>query len=375
MSNETLEFMPSVILVGPQLESRNPSYGGGVGGIVSACMRMIKWCEAKELNYTFVPYSVRQRSSLWLLHLPIRMVIDFMRFASAINIASRKSVIHIVVDGGFSVVRSVIFAWYAKRKGFRVISDIRGSALVDYSQFRDHFSYLWSLLILYSDSLLVQKPSTVDLLSNRHSGKIRYHPNWIECPTRYNRDREILSSRTVEVIFVGYCYRAKGVFEAVLGCRRACESGLDIRLTLIGEQDSEFAQFCDNLPYQSGFEMQRLGKLCRTDVNRWLFCADVFLFPTYHAGEGHPNVINEALFAQLLIITTKAGAIGEILSDETAIFIEPKDSDMIAQKLIQIDSCRSEMNLKARYAHETLLPRFLESKVMGDLLSIYKGHS
>jgi glycosyltransferase involved in cell wall biosynthesis len=375
MTNQDLDGFPSVVLVGPQIESSNPSYGGGAGGIVSACLRLIKWYKAKELSYTYVPYSVRQRSSLWILHFPVRMVLDFIRFSSAIDVASRRSVVHLIVDGGASVVRSVVFSWYAKRKGFRIISDVRGNAIVDYSGHRDPLSYLWRLLIIYSDCLLVQNPLTVDLLSSRHAGKFRHHPNWIEHPIHFSRDKDILSEQKMEVVFVGYCYQAKGVFDAVLGCKKACISGLEIRLTFIGEQHPEFAKFCDELPFQSGFEIQRLGKLCRTDILSRLLSADIFLFPTYHPGEGHPNVINEALFAQLLIVTTKAGAIGEILNDESAVFIEPNDPDMIAIKLIGINSSRSEMKLKARHAHNIVLPRFLESKVLGDLFSIYKSHS
>ena len=70
--------------------------------------------------------------------------------------------------------------------------------------------------------------------------------------------------------------------------------------------------------------------------------ADVFLFPTYHKGEGHPNVINEAMANELPIVVTKQGSIEEILDEETAYFIDPRSPTQIADALCHIESHRDE---------------------------------
>lgn len=363
-----------IVLVGPNLLERKAAYGGGVGGIVSAAMRMLDWFKRERIEYIYFNYSVRRHSRLWFIWLPARLLYDFARFVPQIFLNRKGSVLHIMADGGMAAFRTLIFVGFAKALSIPIVCDVRGNALTNHSLAEEKFvlSIVWDIILFFSNFTLVQSKEISLLLNKRFAQKVLHHPNWLDFDINRVRGRRVLCNEKIEVVFVGYCYSGKGVFDAVEGCQKASDSGLKIRLTLIGHEELAFKLFCDDMPLQPYLEIQRLGKLNRQDTLDFLFNADVFLFPSYHAGEGHPNVINEAMYAQLVIVTTRVGVIGEILDDKTAFFVTAKNPSDIAAKLIEVSLDRSGSAKKGLHANKKAFADYSEDIVLGKLADVYR---
>lgn len=361
----------SVLLFGPSL-ARNPAgFGGGKGGIVSA-LTLIKeeFCSDSDIELTYVPYSVRSFSKTWWLLLPFRFVTDLV---SLVRHFKGVGVVHIAATSGPAVVRSLAAVVLAKSFGKRVVLDVRGGGLDAFSNDASGVvtSFCWQMMIEYSDRVFVQRQRTAQALGSTYQGKVYHQPNTFpdsDIPDRLGRR---LDHHVLKVMFAGYCYRGKGVFDIVEGCRLACIRGLEIDLTLVGQEHEEFAEYLDSREACPGLSIRRQGKQSRHEVLALMRQSDVFLFPTYHPGEGHPNVINEAMGNQLTIIGTRWGAIGEILDDETAYFVEPRSPAQVADALCHVDSNRDEARERGENARRKLISEYLASRVLSNLRQTY----
>jgi glycosyltransferase involved in cell wall biosynthesis len=71
----------------------------------------------------------------------------------------------------------------------------------------------------------------------------------------------------------------------------------------------------------------------QTDVVPWLQAIDVFALPSY-ANEGVPQAILQAFACALPVVTTAAGAIGEVAHDgDTALVVRMEDAPDLARAL------------------------------------------
>lgn len=360
----------SVLLWGPSLSGNTKGYGGGVGGISSALALVTEEFRGSDIEITYISYGVRSFHHLWWLLMPVRLLTDI---GSLIAMFRRGSVVHIAANSGPAMVRSLVAVLVCKLVGKQVLLDVRGSGL---DAFADHTcGFLphqgWRLIIACSDHVLVQRKATAHDLSARYPGKVFHQPNMIPDSDIAPGKRGILDSKVIRAIFVGYCYRDKGVIDIVEGCLLACGRGLDIDVAFIGQESEEFSEYLNSLGACERLSIRRLGKRPRAEVLSAMRESDVFLFPTYHKGEGHPNVINEAMANELTVITTDRGAIGEVLDRETAYFVEPRSPAQLADMLCHVDSNRSEARDKARKAKQALISNYSASQVLVRLRQTY----
>ena len=75
----------------------------------------------------------------------------------------------------------------------------------------------------------------------------------------------------------------------------AARQGVAVRLTLVGAESPEFSAHLDGYAAPPGLRIARRGTLEYDEVQALLAAHDIFCFPTRHLGEGHPNVITEAM--------------------------------------------------------------------------------
>ena len=81
------------------------------------------------------------------------------------------------------------------------------------------------------------------------------------------------------------------------------------------------------------------------DVLPWLHAIDAFVLPSY-ANEGIPQALLQAMACRIAVVTTHAGAIGEIAkADETALVVPVRDAEALAVALARL---RADAGLRAR---------------------------
>ena len=128
------------------------------------------------------------------------------------------------------------------------------------------------------------------------------------------------------VLFVGQCYKEKGIYELIDACR-----GIDdIIVRFVGSiNDSTREEMIKRAEGMSNVEI--IGNLPYDEVIQQMLSCAVFVLPTY--SEGFPNVILESMACGCPIVTTDVGAIPEMLDIEkgstNGICIKPRDVEAL----------------------------------------------
>jgi glycosyltransferase involved in cell wall biosynthesis len=360
-----------VILSGPSPDLAADAYGGGKGGFVRNVTALLSHFSSDDLKLRLSPYSARRYTRWWMVVLPLRLLGDLVAFARNTR---RGAAVHLMMTYGLAIYRefgmSVIAAAYRRP----LILDIRGGSFVSWLQSASKLQRAMAHWVLrHADVILGQGVAVVAYLRPLYGSKVHHFPNFMQAKYLPTRVAPRFDQPELRVVFVGYCYEGKGVFELVEGCADAARQGLRVSLTLIGAESAEFKAHLDASRLPDGMQVVRCGVLEFDQVQAQLARQDIFGFPTRHEGEGHPNVITEAMAHALAIVTTRHGFIGELLDDSCAYFLESGSPAAIADMLVHINSYRDEARTKGDNARVMVEKSFMEMQVLGRLRGLYRG--
>lgn len=280
------------------------------------------------------------------------------------------SLIHLISDGGPSVVRTFAICLVAFILNKIVIIDARGNSLDKYVTSNENLlsTILWSVILFVCKGVLVQKKSTAIHLNEKFICKSLYFPNTFN-PKNSFINKKITNK--IHISFVGYLYEKKGVYDLVEGCNIASENGVQIVLDLIGEEENNFTSYLNNIQLNKNITINRYGKQHNNTVLKILSHSHLFIFPSYHPTEGHPNVLNEAINCNLIIMTTKVGSVIEFLDNESCYFIDIKSPEQIASLIQKIYLNPSEAQKKARMAFFNCKKSFSQNLIYTKLINLY----
>ena len=184
---------------------------------------------------------------------------------------------------------------------------------------------------------------------------------------RRGRDSEIA------FMYTGFVRREKGCYKLVQAFQKVRDDlanrrpELRVRLDLYGHILHDFRKV---FPEESLGGVHLHGDVPFTDVLKAYRDADVFTFPTYYPGEGHPGSLVEAMMSGLPVISTRWRAIGELVEDGVnGILVEPKDVDGLAEamcRLAEDTRLREELGhnareLSRRFETDVVCPKLMEA--------------
>ena len=137
------------------------------------------------------------------------------------------------------------------------------------------------------------------------------------------------------------------------------------RLTCVGSAERDPATI-DRLRQQlSSYGLDDrvsfVGEMSGTRLNGLYATADVFVLPTLY--EGYGMVVAEALARGLPVVATRTGAIGDLVTSEAGVVVEPGNADLLAYALSRVISDRSYREQLAQGARKVRarLPTWEES--------------
>lgn len=108
-----------------------------------------------------------------------------------------------------------------------------------------------------------------------------------------------------------------------------------LRLVLVGDNKNEYGHQLQELVKELKLDEKVLFTGKRSDVNRFLSVASVFVLPTLNEGrkEGSPVALLEAMACGVPVIGSDIPGIRDQLEGYPQLLTEPKNVDMLAQKL------------------------------------------
>lgn len=193
-------------------------------------------------------------------------------------------------------------------------------------------------LIVVADSFREQ---FADLVS---PGRIFIVPNCVardvfpsdkELQLKLDAIRDERHEDSLHVLFLSNLTRSKGVFDAIEVCRLLISTGIRVCFTFAGEWPADRTrEGVERLVENYGLQKNvRFAGVVTGQAKRELLRnADVFILPSYN--EALPVSILEAMAWGLPVITTRVGAIPELITDgENGFLVEPGDVEAIVRRL------------------------------------------
>lgn len=362
-----------IVLYGPPIgKNIRKGSGGGVGGYTRNMQAYLHSLDLVGFQLRPLFHTVRGQFSLGPLTPVWRMIVDATKLLWTLTF-QRPQGIHILAQYRDALPREALAAFLCKLFGVRLIYDVKAGSFETSFQNRGRmYKWMATFVLKQASVILVEGSRYQNFISEKFGRKSTYFPNFVPSSELPPERTNLLSEATIRVLFVGYCYPGKGVWELVEGVRKAALDGLKVELTLIGAESYDFSAKVDQLPEISGFRLIRCGRLAHQDVLAHMRHNDIYGYPTRHPGEGHSNSVNEAMMNGLVIVASRRGFLPDILEeDKEALFLEQITPESVAERLNWIHSHRDVARNIAAEARKKLLRTYTSSAVQAVLEGAY----
>jgi len=301
-----------IVLIGPDYGDSNSFYGGGLGGYTRNMSLYLK--EFKYSGIDIIPFfcSSRKKNDFNFISFPLR----FIRDVSGLTILlfkERIDAIHILGQYRSAILREVAWVLIGKVLRKRIVYEIKaGQFAITSNNSRIHKS-IASIIIKQSDLILVEGKNYLSYIRENYGRKAIYFPNVValsEIPETQN----IMIKPKIKILFVGFCHRVKGVYD-IVNAINSDRLSVPIRLELLGEQSDSFSSWLIGHEKADNVEIISYGSQPHDFVLERMKECNYYIYPSRHGGEGHNNSINEAMMNSLVIISSRAGFLGDVLED------------------------------------------------------------
>jgi glycosyltransferase involved in cell wall biosynthesis len=172
----------------------------------------------------------------------------------------------------------------------------------------------------------------------------------------------------VNLLFVGWLERDKGIFELIHACR-ALGDRRDYTLQFIG--DGRAASEARALVEQLGLAgvIKFRGWLQTPELHAALRQADVFVLPSW--AEGLPNAMIEAMAARVAVLVSAVGAIPEVITDhQSGLLVPPRDGAALSRALAEIIGDGALRSRLAKEAFEVAKREFSREAAVDRLVAL-----
>ncbi|MDQ7837053.1 MAG: glycosyltransferase family 4 protein [Thermodesulfobacteriota bacterium] len=179
---------------------------------------------------------------------------------------------------------------------------------------------------------------------------------------KYQVHYEGASRGHTRALFVGGLAFAKGLAEIVETAKQLPF----MRFDLIGEKTDDTNKIMGSLPHN----IRLLGIMDNSSVIKEMCSSDLFFFPSH--AEGFPNVVLEAMAVGLPVVSTKVGAIPEMIEDrEGGFLVEPGDIDGMIYALRTLSDDARLRAAMGSFNRERSRKHYAYSAVARRLTSVY----
>lgn len=206
----------------------------------------------------------------------------------------------------------------------------------------------------------------------RHKGKNPLNPPLSKGeaypPSLVKRGR---GSSCLNLLYISNLFVSKGILVLLDALAILHQAGLDFKCTIAGgEGDINKTDLISKIESR-GLEHKVFyaGAVYGEQKELLLNDADIFIFPTLE--DCFPLVILEAMQSGLAVISTKEGAIPQIIEDGITGFVIPKnDAKALSDKIIQLISDRDLLNIMSKNSLELFKQKYTVDKFENNLLRI-----
>jgi len=177
----------------------------------------------------------------------------------------------------------------------------------------------------------------------------------------------------LHLVYLGRIVANKGIFETVEALALLAGQGRELHLTVAGSGPDE--ERLQARVHELGLDKQVSfkGSVFGADKNRLWHAGHIFAFPTYHR-EGLPYALLEAMAAGAVPITTKTGAIPDVMQDGVhGLFVDAQDAAGLAGAIARLDDDRKTLADMAEAGQKRVLEHYTVERLANDFARVYES--
>lgn len=304
-----------------------PSTTGSRGGM-AAVIRGIEESEAldREFSIDIFPSFVDGSFPLRLLYSAWAYLRFLLRFRS-------YDLFHIHVATRGSTFRKGLYLRRVKRAGKRAILHVHGAEYLDfYDGLKGWRQKAVEDLFRQADLVLALSDRWKQELEKRFSmKKCAVLENGID-PRRFREAVSDPAENRASFLLMGRLGARKGVYDLIEAAEAAVREDPRITLTLVGDGEVEQVRALVAAKGLSS-HISVFGWAGEEEKLRYLKQAGVVILPSYH--EGLPVFLLEGMAAGKAVISTRVGAIPEVVTGENGILAEPGDIPALTAAMLR----------------------------------------
>jgi glycosyltransferase involved in cell wall biosynthesis len=212
---------------------------------------------------------------------------------------------------------------------------------------------------------------SMDKISVQHNS-IRRQPPASEADVNVLRTRLGIGETEKVVLAVGRLSREKGHHDLIQGFKRLRETNpaLSVKLVIVG--DGPERSRLETAVESFGVKGLVVFAGHVSDVQPFYGLADVFALPSH--SEGSPNVLLEAMAANVPIVATAVGGVPEIVShNESALLVPSNDPPALALAITRMTTDRELARRLTANATSLVASRFAPEHWARSLIELYAG--
>lgn len=353
-------------------EQHNQSYVGGVLTIIRAYLAHS--AEFKKNGIEISSFFFEPPDWWNRVNSKMRNVAYIFQQRSALSVFLQKKqgvILNIHTSREFLFLKDVMLAAFAKKKcGVKSVLTIHvGDINTVFNRIEFARRPLISCMNKYVDK-------TVFLSNQIRDQFISAGLDQNRCEVLYNfhdmvtvSENEIIPRNAkLQLLFVGAIHREKGIIELLSALCNAKD--IDFHIDVCGQiTDKTIESHFNELVEQLGDRLTMHGYVSGVTKAALFERADILVLPSYH--EGMPLVVLEGLSRGCAIITTKVGAIPEILSSNNAIWVEKQSTKDIEAAIRKLDKS-PEALMRMQDDNRQLGKQFSVEEHVKMLSNIYK---
>ena len=284
---------------------------------------------------------------------------------------SNEAIIHIQTSRKWTLMKDLLLAKTAKKQ-----CNLLTLMTIHYADI-DSVFYKNSLLKDIQMSLLKRYVDHIVFLSNKTQNECinkGYPQN--RCSVEYtfhnfkisNEMRPLRVDNELNLLFVGSLDSRKGILDLLYTLKGL--GRVDWKLTVCGTFTEKKTQIAyEKIVNELGDKVLFMGYVSGGKKKK-VFCdADILILPSY--GEGMPIVIMEAMASGCAVISTKVGAIPEVINRESGILITPGDRVQLGNAIMEYANDRKKLKETQEY-NKCYAENFYISEHISRLCAIYQ---
>lgn len=323
---------PKLLIVGAF-----PRQGVSVyGGIVTTCKSLLDSRFPSQFQLFLVDSTQQSNPPPGF---SVRMILAAKRLLVYLAVLKKNSpdAVLLFVAIGASVIEKGTMAWLTRLTSVPIFMFPRGGELIDITRRSSIQKSINCFFLRGATHFLCQSESWHNFAANEVGfslDRIAIIRSWSATPDllaigscRQKRSR----NAKLRILFLGWLEKEKGIFELLEACRDLSNSH-HFSLVIAGRGHAE--ESSRNFVFLHGLQdrVQFIGWVEGQVKLEALAGADIFVLPSW--SEGFPNVVIEAMAANVAVIVSAVGSVPDLLTDRhEALLVPPKDKDAVREAL------------------------------------------